>query len=351
MPGQLMAGAAFGQILDGRRASLYRLHNARMRVAITDYGGRIVAIETSDRAGRWDHVVLGFDKGGDYERHAEAAFGALIGRTANRIGGGRFILDGVAHKLSRNEGDSTLHGGKAGFDKLFWQVTDTGDDRVSLALTSPDGNQGYPGELRVTAVYHLADDTLWLDLTAETTEPTPVSLSAHPYFNLAGVGAPDILGHAIEIAADRFVPTDARQIPTGEIRAVDGTPFDFRAPVAAGARIRQPDAQLLIGRGYDHYFLLHDVLDGKPRSAARAFDPTSGRVLDIWTTQPGLQFYTGNNLNGSAAGRGGIYRQSAGLAFEPQGFPDAVNHPEFPTTILRPGSRYHQVIGYRFTTR
>jgi aldose 1-epimerase len=217
-------------------------------------------------------------------------------------------------------------------------------------LISPDGDQGDPGELRVIAVYRLDTDTLWLDVTATTTKATPVSLSAHPYFNLAGPAAGDVLSHVIEIEGNHFLPTDGQQIPTGEIRTVAGTPFDFRSPATIGARIRHPDPQLLAGHGYDHFFVLPPNLQGKPKLAARALDPKTGRQLEILTSQPGLQFYSGSQLNGSIAGRG-TYRQSNGLAFEPQAFPDAVNHKAFPSTILRPGDTYRHIIGYRFTDR
>jgi aldose 1-epimerase len=197
----------------------------------------------------------------------------------------------------------------------------------------------------------LAANTLRLSLEATTSKPTPLSLSAHPYFNLAGLSAGEIYGHEITIAADRFLPTDSQQIPTGEIRPVDGTVFDLRQPTVIGSRISRADQQLLFGKGYDHYFILHDTTGDQLRIAARVYEPGSGRVLEVLTTQPGTQFYTGNNLNGSVAGRGGAYRQSAGLALEPQGFPDAPNRPDFPSTVLRPGSVYHQVIAYRFTTQ
>ncbi len=344
------AGGPFGRTADGKEAKLYTLESSVLRVAITDFGGRIVAVEAPDRQGRRGHVVLGFDTVTDYEAASAAAFGALLGRNANRIAGGRFTLEGLTYQLSKIAPDANLHGGKCGFDKLYWEVSQADRGTLSLQLTSKAGDQGFPGKLTVSAVYRVESNTLWLDLTATTTEPTPVNLSAHPYFNLAGPKAGDMLSHVIGIAAEYFLPTDARQIPTGEIRPVAVTPFDFRDPAAAGARIRQPDPQLLIGRGYDHYFILAKNPEHQVRHAARAFDPASGRALEVLTNQPGLQFYTGNNLNGSIAGRGGIYRQSAGFAFEPQGFPDAVNQPQFPTTVLRPGETYRNKVGYRFTT-
>lgn len=337
----------FGGLPDGTQASLYTLENAELRVRVTDYGGRIVSIETADRAGVRDHVVLGFDSAAEYAS-SPGAFGALLGRTANRIGGGCFTLDGRTYHLSKNEENATLHGGERGFDKVLWRAGRDDPSRLVLRHVSPDGDQGFPGEVTVTATYRLDGPALWLEFEATTSQPTPLSLSAHPYFNLAGPQARDMLDHQIEIMADRFLPTDAHQIPTGEMRPVRGTVFDFTTAAAAGAGIRSPEQQLLWARGYDHYFVLREPAAAGPRLAARVLEPHSGRVLEILTTQPGTQFYTGNNLTGSVAGRGGAYRQSAGFAFEPQGFPDAPNHPEFPSSVLRPGDTYRQAIGYRF---
>jgi aldose 1-epimerase len=294
-------------------------------------------------------VVLGFDDVAEYVS-AGGSFGALLGRTANRIGGGAFTLDEHTYRLSRNEEYATLHGGRQGFDKLFWRVEEAGDAHLLLALVSPDGDQGFPGELSAKARYSVEGNTLRLSLESVTSKPTPVSLSAHPYFNLAGVSAGDIFGHKIAIAANAFLPTDRQQIPTGEIRPVDDTVFDLRQPTVIGTRIRRADPQLLVAKGYDHYFVLSEAPGDALRVAALVFDPQSGRTLEVLTTQPGTQFYTGNNLTGSVAGRGGAYRQSAGLAIEPQGFPDAPNRPEFPSSVLRPGTVYRQVITYRFTT-
>ncbi len=339
----------FGRTPDGRAAALYTLSNESIRVRITDFGGRIVSVEVPDRSGKLDHVVLGFDDVSEYVS-AGGSFGALLGRTANRIGGGAFTLDRRTHHLSKNEEHATLHGGRQGFDKLFWRLEEAGDTHLSLALVSPDGDQGFPGELSVKARYSVEGNTLRLSLEAVTSKPTPVSLSAHPYFNLAGVSAGDIFGHEITIAAEAFLPTDRQQIPTGEIRPVDGTVFDLRRPTVIGSRIRRADQQLLFAKGYDHYFVLTEAPGDPLRVAALVFEPQSGRTLEVLTTQPGTQFYTGNNLTGSVAGRGGAYRQSAGLALEPQGFPDAPNQPEFPSTVLQPGTVYRQVIAYRFTT-
>ena len=343
---------AFGLLPDGRAASVHVLENERLRVRITDFGARMVAIEVPDRDGRWAHVLLGLEDAAAYAS-AGGSFGAVLGRCANRIGNARFELDGQVHHLSSNDRGSTLHGGAVGFGQVFWRVeASQGGDTPSMTLShlSPDGDQGFPGTLHVRAIYRLVADTLWLTLEATTDRPTVVNLSAHPYFNLAGVAHHDVLSHEVAIHADCFLPTDERQIPTGEVRAVVGTPFDFRQPLALGARIRADDPQLLHGRGYDVCFALNGGETDEPRMVASARDLASGRSVAVLTTQPGLQLYSGNSLDGSVVGRGGVaFRQSAGLAFEAQSFPDAPNHPGFPSAVLRPGSRYRQVIGYRFT--
>ena len=269
----------FGEAQDGHRAALYTLQNRNIRVRITDYGGRIVSVEAPDRTGRHDHVLLGFDGVADYVS-AKGAFGAVLGRNANRIAGGRFTLEGRTYELSKNEGDSTLQGGKVGFDKVFWSLDRFDSTELVLQFVSPEGDQGFPGELTVQATYYLKDHALCLELKAETTIATPVSLSVHPYFNLAGLAAGDVLDHEITIAADAFLPTDAKQIPTGEIRSVDKTVFDFRKPMTLAARIRQADPQLRYGKGYDHYFILGQLRNMMPRFAARARHSQSGRVLE-----------------------------------------------------------------------
>ena len=336
----------FGQVA-GRAARLYTIANDQLRARITDFGGILVSLEAPAPGGGHDHVVLGFEDAADYAAH-KGSFGALLGRNANRIAGGTMMIDGQTFALSKNENGSTLHGGAVGFGKQFWSVVSVTHDSVALRLVSPDGDQGFPGEVEVTATYRLATAALHLAFDARTTKPTPLSLSAHPYFNLDGVGARDILDHRVEIFATHFLPTDEKQIPTGEPRPVAGTVFDFSAPLPAGARIRAADPQLRYARGYDHYYILPQDSVGRLRPAMRAYGAKTGRGLEILTTQRGMQFYTGNNLNGSAPGRGGLYRQSAGFAVEPQGFPNAVNQPDFPTTILRPGEAYHEEIVYRF---
>ncbi len=342
----------FGSLPDGRAASVHTLDNRRLRVRITDYGARMVSIEMPGHDGTRRHVLLGLDGVSAYAA-AGGSFGAVLGRCANRIGGGRFELDGRTYNLATNDRGSTLHGGPVGFGQVLWQLIEAqGGDAPGLVLShvSPDGDQGFPGTLTAQATYRLDADTLWLTLEASTDQPTVVNLSAHPYFNFAGVERHDILSHEVSIHAGRFLPTDARQIPTGERRPVADTPFDFRHPLALGVHIRLGDPQLLHGRGYDVCFALDGGETERPRPVATARDPASGRGVEILTTQPGLQLYSGNSLNGSVVGRDGVaFRQSAGFAFEAQGFPDAPNHPDFPSAVLRPGMRYRQVIGYRFT--
>jgi aldose 1-epimerase len=317
-----------------------------LRVRITDYGGRMVSLEALQGDEASAQMILGFDRIADYVKSGKP-FGALLGRTSNRIAGGEFILDGRRYALVRNEGKNTLHGGGV-FGNVFWTASEASGTRLVLNHVSPDGDQGFPGELEVRASYRLDGATLWLEFEARTSKPTPLSLSAHPYFNLGGFEARSVLEHEFTIAAGTYLPTDAEQIPTGERRSVEGTPFDFRQAVSAAARIRHPDPQLLHGKGYDHYFALGAAQGDTPRFAARARNPANGRTLEIQTTQPGLQFYTGNNLNGTIAGRGVIYRQSAAFAFEPQGFPNAPNQRDFPSVVLRPDEVYRQSIGYTF---
>jgi aldose 1-epimerase len=339
-------GVDFGQV-SGHNARLYTIENDQLQARITDYGGILVSLEAPAPGGGRDHVVLGFEDAADYAAN-KGSFGALLGRNANRIAGGTVTIDGETYSLSKSENGSTLHGGAVGFGKQFWSVVSATKDSLVLRLVSPDGDQGFPGEVEVTATYRLVGAALHLIFDARTTKATPLSLSAHPYFNLDGVGARDCLDHRVEIFATHFLPTDEKQIPTGEQRAVVATVFDFSAPLPIGARIRCREPQLRYGRGYDHYYILPQESVGQLRLALRAYGARTGRVLEILTTQRGTQFYSGNNLDGSAPGRGGLYRQSAGFAVEPQGFPNAVNQPGFPSTIWRPGEPYHEEIVYRF---
>ena len=293
----------------GHDVGLIALGNDTLQIGLTNYGARMLSIEAPDRDGRRDHVLLGFDRA-DMVLKA-GSFGATLGRYANRIAGGRFTLDGTVHQLSINDGGNTLHGGKAAFAKKFWTLADRTATSAVFTLESPDGDQGFPGAMSVQATYTLLDDALRLHLSATTDKTTPVNLSAHPYFNLGGADALDICDHDLQVFAARYLPTDATQIPTGELASVEGTPFDFRAPVTLGARIRDPDPQLMVARGYDHCLIV-DGTPGTMRPAARVTHPLSGRVLELDTDMAGLQVYTGNSLNGSLIGHGGTYRMTAG---------------------------------------
>ena len=338
--------SVLGKAPDNTPVGVIRLENEMLKVALTNYGARMLSIEAPDRDGRHGHVLLGFDRA-DMILKA-GSFGAVLGRYANRIAKGRFTLDGTAHQLSVNDGENTLHGGKAAFSKKFWTVAARDESSVAFTLESPDGDQGFPGQLDVTATYTLEADALCLDLAATSTKPTPVNLSAHPYFNLAGADALDVCDHNLQVDASRVLPTDAQQVPTGELMPVSGTVFDFRAPVEIGKVVRGADPQLLVARGYDHCFII-DGAAGTMRRACRVTHPASGRVLEVESDRDGLQVYTGNSLNGSLVGLGGTYRMTAGLALEAQAYPDAPNQPAFPSTILRPGEDFKATIRYRFS--
>ena len=334
-----------GQAPDGEDVGVVRLGNGTLRVALTNFGARMLAIEAPDRHGGMEHVLLGFDRADQILK--AGSFGAVLGRYANRIAGGRFTLDGHDYQLSVNDPPNTLHGGKQAFSKKFWTLAERTPASATWTLASPDGDQGFPGALLAKATYSLEGEALRLVLEASVDKPCPVNLSAHPYFNLAGQHALDCHDHEVEVFAERFLPTDATQIPTGALAPVAGTPFDFRHPVRIGDRIRDDDPQMMPARGFDHCFVL-DGAAGAMRRAARVTHPGSGRVLEVETDLPGLQVYTGNSLNGSLIGHGGTYRQTAGLALEAQHFPDAPNQPTFPSTVLRPGETFRATILYRF---
>ncbi|MDB5961729.1 MAG: galactose mutarotase [Massilia sp.] len=335
----------FGRLPDGRAASLYTLSNAAgMTVAVTDYGAIITAVNVPDRDGVYGDVVLGFDTLEPY-LGTHPYFGALVGRYANRIAGGRFVLDGKTVQLDVNDPPNHLHGGSRGFDRHLWQADVEGATLV-LRRVSPHGEMGYPGVLTAEVRYRLMEqeNVLSMVCSAATTAPTPVNLTQHSYFNLAGQG--DILGHRLQIAAQAFTPIDAHSIPLGAHAPVAGTPFDFRAARAIGERIADTDPQLLVAGGYDHNF----VLDGGTGPAAVLQEPHSGRVLELWTDQPGVQFYSGNYLDGSLHGKGRTYPWRGGLCLEPQHFPNSPNVAAFPSTILRPGQHYRHESRYRFST-
>ena len=342
----------YGVTEDGRTVDLYDLANdAGMRVRILTFGCIIASVEVPDREGRLANVVLGLDSLEDYVRRSPH-FGAVVGRFANRIARGRFVIDDADYRLETNNGPNALHGGRKGFDKVVWQASRATGEALILSYLSPDGEEGYPGNLGVNVTYSLREtNELRIDYEATTDKPTIINLTNHSYFNLAGEGSGDVLGHVVSIEADFFTPTDATQIPTGEIRSVRGTPFDFTTPEAIGERIRLADAQLQRGRGYDHNWVLRRTAGGGLLPAARAFDPKTGRILEVLTDRPGLQFYTGNSLNGALVGPSGrTYRQSDGLCFETQAFPDAPNQPAFPSAVLRPGEFFHSTTVFRFST-
>lgn len=345
----------FGETADGTAVEHYRLVNETgMAVGVITYGGIITSIEVPDRDGHFDNVVLGFADLGDYLTR-NPYFGTITGRYANRIAGARFTLDGATYELAANNGPNSLHGGERGFDKQVWQAREVAaDDGVALELThvSPDGDEGYPGRLEVSVVYTLTNDNaLRIDYSATTDKPTVVNLTSHSYFNLAGDGSGDILDHELQLHAERFTPVDETLIPTGELAAVADTPFDFREPRRIGERIRDDHQQLIYGQGYDHNWVLDGAGEGGLRPAARLFDPGSGRILEIETSEPGIQFYAGNFLDGSLVGAAGkAYRQSDGLCLETQHFPDSPNQPDFPSTVLRPGESYRTTTLHRFST-
>ncbi len=343
----------FGKTADGKAVELYTLTNANgMQVAITTYGGIIVSLTAPDREDKYADVVLGFDKLDGYLA-GHPYFGALIGRYGNRIAKGKFSLDGKEYTLATNNDENHLHGGLVGFDKKVWRAGEGAVNRTGVSLTlnctSADGEEGYPGKLDVQVVYTLTnDDELKISYSAVTDKATPVNLTNHSYFNLAGQGSGDILGHELTINADRFTPVDAGLIPTGELKPVEETPFDFRKGTAIGARIEADDEQLKFGGGYDHNFVLNKAGDGLTL-AASVYEPKTGRVMEVYTTEPGVQFYCGNFLDGSNVGKGGkVYNFRNGLCLETQHFPDSPNQPKFPSTILRPGEKYKSTTVYKF---
>ena len=350
-----MERTPFGTAPDGQPVDVYTLTNPRgVEARVTNYGGIILGLRVPDRNGRFEDVVLGYDTLAGYLKESPY-FGALVGRYGNRIARGRFTLDGQAYTLATNNGENHLHGGLRGFDKVVWTAEPFENDQgrgLVLTYVSPDGEEGYPGTLSARVTYTLTDDNaLVFDYHATTDKATPVNLTQHSYFNLAGNGQGDILGHVVTIHADRFVPIDPTSIPLGGLRDVTGTPFDFRRPLAIGTRIRQEDEQLRNGQGYDHCFVFNpNGGAGEPTLAAHVLEPTTGRVMEVYTTEPGMQFYSGNFLDGTLKGKKGVvYPHRSGFAMETQHLPDSPNQPDFPSTILRPGEHYRSRSLYRFS--
>ena len=345
----------FGTMPDGTQVDLFTLTNVNgLKAQISNYGGIVVSLFAPDRNGNLRDVVLGYDNLDGYLK-TKSYFGATVGRYGNRIAKGRFTLDGKEHQLAINNGPNHLHGGLKGFDKVVWKAEPAKTpDAVGVKLTylSKDGEEGYPGNVKATVTYWLTNaNALRIDYEATTDMATPINLTHHGYWSLAGQGEGEVLGHELMLNADYFTPVDSTLIPTGEIRPVRGTAMDFTKPTPIGARIDQDDEQLRFGRGYDHNWVLNGKGDGLSL-AASVVEPTTGRVMEVWTTEPGVQFYGGNFLNGTITGKDGkVYKHRYGFCLETQHYPDSPNKPQFPSTILRPRETYAQTTEYRFSVR
>src|SRR6202158_667410 len=338
---------AYGHTSDGTAVDIYTLADGKIEARIMTYGGIVVSLRAPDRNGKLDDVVLGFDSFEPYLTQTPY-FGGIIGRYANRIAHGSFKLDGKTYSIPKNDGDNALHGGTRGFDKVVWGAKKI-TDGIELTYVSKDGEQGFPGTLTTTVRYTLSGSALRIEYSATTDKDTVLNLTNHSYFNLGGQGKGDVLGHVLKIDASRMTPVDAALIPTGELKSVAGTPFDFRTPHAIGERINADDAQLHLGKGYDHNFVL-DHPQGELAEAAEVYEPTTGRILKVLTTEPGLQLYTGNFLDGSITGKEGrVYNRRFAFCLETQHFPDSPNQPSFPSTELKPGQTFHSVTVYQFS--
>jgi aldose 1-epimerase len=347
-----MQKQSFGKTEDGQPVDLYILTNKNgVEAAITNYGGTVASLKVADRNGKFEDVVLGYDNLDGYAT-GKAYIGATVGRYANRIAHATFTLDGTTYALAKNDGDNHLHGG---FNKRVWtakDVSSSAGQALELTYLSKDGEEGFPGNLPVKVVYTLTDQNeLRIDYTATTDKDTVLNLTNHAYFNLAGQGNGDILQQQVMIQADRFTPIDTTSIPTGELRSVKGTPFDFTNSTAIGARIDQDDQQLKLGRGYDHNWVLNNGTPGSLFLAAQAYDQHSGRVLEVLTTEPGIQLYTGNFLDGIRGKDGKVYNRRYAFCLETQHFPDSPNHPNFPSAELKPGQHFQSTTVYKFSTK
>jgi aldose 1-epimerase len=346
------AAEVFGRLGEAS-VEIYTLRNEHgIEARIMTYGASIVSLKTPDRHGHLQNIVLGFDTLAPYVAGVPY-YGATVGRYANRIAKGSFRLNGMTYLLTVNDGPNTLHGGARGFDKRVWKIEGTPTRSVlTLTYVSADGEEGFPGQVTAHTTYRLGDDnSLSIEYRATTTADTPLNLANHAYFNLSGNPGNTILDHILKINSERFTPVDATLIPTGELRAVAGTPFDFRTAAAIGSRIDMDDEQLKVGHGYDHNWVLNEARDKETlRLAAVLTEPHSGRVLEVHTTQPGLQFYSGNFMDGKPAGKGSVYGYRTGLVLETQHFPDSPNQPAFPNTILRPGQTFAEKTILRFRT-
>ncbi len=338
--------APWGSV-EGKPVELYTLTDADLTVRITNYGAHIVSIDAPDRNGKRADVVLGYNNLAGYQADTKTYMGSVVGRYGNRIANGAFTLDGKQYHIPTNDHGNALHGGTLGFDRKVWSAQKTADG-VELTLVSPDGDMGFPGQLTAHVRYTLEAKSLKIAYSATTTKPTVLNLTNHSYFNLSGEGNGDVLHDQVMIAADRFTPVNATLIPTGQLAPVAGTPLDFRQPAAMGARINDPNEQIKLGGGYDHNFVLNGA-GGGLHLAAKIVDPTSGRTLTEMTTEPGVQFYSGNFLDGTLKGAsGGTYVKHAGFCLETQHFPDSPNQPNFPSTVLRPGQTMHSETVFTF---
>lgn len=346
----VQTGEPFGVLPSGDSVSVFTLRNGDLTMRVMDYGGTVLSLETPDARGTRGDIVLGHDNLDGYLK-SSPYFGALIGRYGNRIAKGTFSVDGERYTLVTNNGPNSLHGGTTGFDKVRWNVVVATDTSLTLRYVSRNGEEGYPGTLTSTVTYTLTDDNRWvIDYEAATDKATPVNLTQHTYWNLSGNGAQPILGHELLLAANEITPVDSTLIPTGGLQPVAGTPFDFRTATAIGTRIGANDTQLRFGGGYDHNFVLSGQRDSAGLAhAARVVEPTSGRTLDVYTTEPGIQFYSGNFLDGTITGkRGAVYAQRTGFCLETQHYPDSPNQPAFPSTILEPGKTLRSRTIYSF---
>jgi aldose 1-epimerase len=346
----------FGKTADGSSVEEYTLNNSTMEVRIITYGGAITSLRVPDRKGQQLNVVLGFERLENYLTDSPF-FGCITGRYANRIANAKFTLNGTEYKLSANDGTGHLHGGFKGFDKKIWKAKEVRTDKevgVELSYISPDGEEGFPGNLNTTVTYTLnASNELSINYKATTDKATVLTLTNHSYFNLAGEGSGTIFDHELMLNADHYTPVDSAAITTGELAKVEGTPLDFRSSQRIGERIHSNHQQMVYGRGYDHNWVINrkNPKDGELLLAARLFEPTSGRILEVLTTEPGIQFYSGNFINGTLVGTSGkTYRQSDGLCLETQHYPDSPNQPNFPSTVLNPGETYDTTTVFRFST-
>ena len=347
---ELIPAENFNKEVDGKPINLYTLENSNgMVVQITNYGGKVVNLWTPDKEGNFDDIVLGFDNIDDYLNTSEIYFGSLIGRYGNRIGGGQFALNDTTYTLAQNNGANALHGGITGYNNVIWDADQTDDHTLVLTYLSPDGEEGYPGNLDVKVQYQLTNDNeLKIEYWATTDKATPVNLTHHSFFNLNGEGNGTVNNHIVQINADKYTPVDEGLIPTGELAPVEGTPMDFREPTAIGERVDADFEQLKFGNGYDHNWVLNAADEGLT-FAAKVKEPETGRTMEVYTNEPGLQFYGGNFLDGTVTGKTGKpYVFRGAFCLETQHFPDSPNKPEFPSTVLEPGDKYYSICVYKF---